>query len=134
MGPMTQADIDHVRHVGLHALNDTQHPFPWQPSFSRVSGDLALDEITAAAKMYPWFPKIAQFTVKMDAAGKIKLGLSQTQGVVLVVGEKIIQNPASPLDLDLPSGQTPISVLTTKESPPAPGLRLEVLEGAGRLN
>ena len=134
MGPMTQADIDHVRHVGLHALNDVQHTFPWQPSFSRVSGDLALDEITAAAKMYPWFPKIAQFTVKMDAAGQIKLGLSQTQGVILVVGEKIIQNPASPLDLDLPSGQTPISVLTTKESPPTPGLRLEVLEGAGRLN
>ena len=134
MGAMTQADIDHVRHVGLHALNDPAHPFPWQLAFSKVSGDLPLDEMTAAARMYPWFPKIGQFTVKMDAAGKVKLGLNQTQGIVLVVGEKIIQNPTSPLEIELSAGTTSISVLATSETPPTTPVRVELLEGVGQLN
>ena len=134
MGAMTQADIDHVRHVGLHALNDPSHPFPWQLAFSKVSGDLPLDEMTAAAKMYPWFPKIGQFAVKMDAAGKIKLGLNQTQGIVLVVGEKILQTPESTVEIELPSGMTSISVLATRDAPLSAPVRVELLEGTGQLN
>jgi hypothetical protein len=134
MGKMEQADIDFVRHTGLQALNDPSHAFPWQFAYSKVSGDLPLDELVPAAKMYPWFPKIAQFGLKLDSAGKVKLGLNETKGVIVVVGEKILMTPESTLELDLPAGRTSVSVLATKDAGELKNLRVEVIEGAVQID
>jgi len=134
MGTMEQADIDFVRHTGLQALNDAGHAFPWQLTYSKVSGDLPLDELVPSAKMYPWFPKIGQFGLKLDGAGKVKLGLNETKGVVVVVGEKILKSPESTLALDLPAGRTTVSVLATRDAGDLKNLRVELLEGAAQFD
>lgn len=134
MGPMEQADIDFVRHTGLQALHDPAHKFPWLLSYSKVNGELPLDEMVASAKMYPWFPKIAQFGIKLDAAGKVKLGLNETKGIIVVAGEKIIQTPDTTLELDLPAGRTPISVLATRDAGDLKSFTVEVLSGACQLD
>ncbi len=133
MGKMEQADIDFVRHTGLQALHDTAHPFPWGLALSKVNGDLPLDDLVPSVKMYPWFPKIAQFALKLDAAGKLKLGLNETKGVILVIGETIIQNPASTVETHLPAGRTTVSVLATKEAGELRNLRVEIMEGAAQI-
>jgi hypothetical protein len=60
-------------------------PYPWQIAFSQVNGDLPLADLPAAQRMYPWFPKIVQFGLKLDSAGKVKLGFSTVKGIVVAV-------------------------------------------------
>ncbi len=131
MGEMDQAAIDHVRHTGLQVLNEEGHDLPWQPRTSLVSGALPLDELPIIARMYPWHPRIARFKVQMSAAGKLKLALNQTQGIVVVAGQKIINDLASELELTLPAGVTPVSILATRAAADLARLRVELLEGPG---
>ncbi len=133
MGQMEQAATDHVRHVGLHALNEDSFPLPWQPLTSLVSGDLPMDELTVAQRMYPWHPRIAQFQLKVDAPSKVKLGFSEVSGLVLVVGEKVLQELSPELELDLAAGTTKLSVLATKQAQELKRLRVEILEGPAQV-
>lgn len=130
MGKMEQKDVDHVRHVGSFALNDEKYPFPWQVSFSQVNGDLPLADLAVAQKMYPWFPKILQFGLKLDGAGKVKLGFSHLKGIVVAVdGEELKElNPQQ--ELDLAAGVHRISVLVTREATDVSTFRVEILDGA----
>ena len=132
MGAMTQDTVDHIRHVGLHALHDVKHPYPWEVRFSAVDGSLPLNETVAAAKMYPWFPKIARFGLKLEAAGKVKLGLSETKGVVMVVNDAQVQELKPEMELDLKAGSNLISLLITRDNPTLQeqSIRVEILEGA----
>ncbi len=134
MGEMDQAAVDHVRHAGLHTLNEEGRPFPWTTRTSLVSGDLPLDELPAAQRMYPWFPRLARFKLQMESAGRVKLGLSATEGVIVVAGEREIKEGLSPeLELDLPAGITLISILATRTAGPLERLRVELLEGAATV-
>ncbi len=133
MGPMSQEDIDHVRHVGLHALHDVKHPYPWQIEFSRVSGDLPLDGLAVPLKMYPWFPKIAQFGLKLEAAGKVKLGLSNIKGIVVVVDEQELKELTATPELQLSAGVHRISILVTRDAGDVKTLRVELLDGAAQV-
>jgi putative heme-binding domain-containing protein len=133
MGKMDQEVIDHVRHVGLPALSDRSYPYPWQPGFAKVSGELPLDDLVPAAKMYPWFPKMAQFTLKLDNPGPVKLGLSAHKGVILVVGDQILQDLSPEVSLSLPTGTHVVTAVVTREAQDLPSLRVEILEGAAQL-
>ena len=130
MGKMEQKDIDHVRHVGSFALNDEKYAYPWQIALSQVNGDLPLADLPAAQKMYPWFPKIVQFGLKMDSAGKIKLGFSTVKGIVVAVdGEELKElNPQQ--DLELKVGPHRVSVLVTRDAGDLAAFRVEILDGA----
>ena len=132
MGPMERDVIDHVRHVGYQALNETNSGYPWQLTFSKVSGELPLNELQEI-KMYPWFPKIAQFTLKLDAPGKVTLGFSRVAGVLVAVGDEKINNMAEKVTLDLPAGRHPCSVLVEREAGDAGSIRVELLDGAATL-
>jgi hypothetical protein len=131
MGTMDKEVIDHVRHVGLHALHEKDGKYPWELRLSQVSGDLPLSEVLEA-KMYPWFPKIAQFSLKMEAAGKVKLGLSAVKAVNVVVGDKSLPEVTPELTLDLPAGITPISLVIGREAADMSQLRVEILDGAAQ--
>jgi putative heme-binding domain-containing protein len=133
MGPMQQAEVDHVRHVGLPSLNDLKHPLPWQPMTALVSGELPVDALTPAERMYPWHPRIARFQLKTPASGKIKLALSATAGLVVVVGEKQLEAVEPTLTLDLPQGITPVTLLVTREASSLARLSVEILEGAAEV-
>ncbi|MBL9117992.1 MAG: hypothetical protein JNJ83_23490 [Verrucomicrobiaceae bacterium] len=132
MGPMDQATIDHIRHVGLHALNNKADKYPWQPIYSTVDGKLPLTELPVPVKMYPWFPKIAQFGLKLDSPGKVKLALSETKGVIIVVDETQVQELTTPLVLDLKQGEHTVTLLVTRENEPLQnsGVSVEIVEGA----
>ncbi|HYF35522.1 MAG TPA: hypothetical protein VD994_09560, partial [Prosthecobacter sp.] len=132
MGKMEQDAVDHVRHVGLQALNDAGFPYPWQVAFSRVSGELPLGDLAPAAKMYPWFPKMAQFKLKMDSPGMTKLGLSAAKGVHLVVDEKVIQEVGPEVTLNLGAGTHTVTVVISRDAGELAGLRVEILEGAAQ--
>lgn len=132
MGPMDQALNDHIRHVGLHALHDKDTVYPWELRLSQVSGDLPLSELVNAQKMYPWFPKIAKFALKLEAPGKVKLGLNAVKNVNVVVGDKALPETTSELTLDLPAGVTPVSIIISKEATDMQNLRVELLEGAAQ--
>jgi len=129
MGLMEPEVVDHVRHVGLHALHEKDATYPWQILFSQVSGDIPLSEVQQI-KMYPWFPKIAQFTLKLDSPGKVKLGLSSIQAVDVVVGDKHLKEVTPELTLDLPAGSHPVSVLIGRDAGDLAGFRVEILDGA----
>jgi putative heme-binding domain-containing protein len=130
MGKMEQADVDHVRHVGSFALNDEKHTYPWQLAFSQVNGNLPLADLPAAQRMYPWFPKIAQFGLKLDAAGKVKLGFSTIKGIVVAVDGTELKELSAEQTLHLGAGTHRISVLITRDSGDLPAFRVEILEGA----
>ena len=130
MGPMERADNDHVRHVGSFALNDEKYPYPWQTLYSQVNGDLPLAELTAAQRMYPWFPKIAQFGLKLESAGMVKLGFNVVKGVIVAVDDAELKELSPELSLDLGAGTHRISVLVTRDAGDVSALRVEILEGA----
>ncbi len=130
MGKMEQKDVDHVRHVGSFALNDEKYAYPWQISFSQVNGDLPLADVPAAPKMYPWFPKILQFGLKLEGAGKVKLGFSATRGIVVAVDGTELKELNAQQELDLSAGTHRVSVLVTRDAGEVPGFRVELLDGA----
>ncbi len=132
MGDMEKAVIDHVRHVGLQALHEKDGKYPWLPLFSQVSGAVPLAELQEI-KMYPWFPKILQFSLKMDSPGKVKLGLSSAKCVNLVVGDAALHEVTPEMTLDLPAGVTPISVVVAREAGELAAFRIEILEGAAQV-
>ena len=132
MGTMTQEAVDHVRHVGLPALHEKDGSYPWQLLFSQVSGEVPLSEIQQI-KMYPWFPKIIQFSLKLDSPGKVKLGLSSTKAVEVVVGDATVKEIAPEITLDLPAGTHPVSVVIGKDAGDLAAFRVEVLDGAVTL-
>ncbi len=129
MGKMEQKDIDHVRHVGSFALNDTTYAYPWQVAISQVNGELPLAELPAAQKMYPWFPKIIQFGLKLEAAGKVKMGFSQVKGIVIAVDGAELKELNGQQELDLASGTHRISVLVTRDAADLAAFRVEILDG-----
>lgn len=134
MGKMEQVDVDHVRHVGLHALNDPEHAYPWLPAYSKVDGSLPMNELTPAQRMYPWFPRIAQFGLKLEVAGKVRLGLNEVKGVIVVVDDKEIRELTKEISLDLGAYFLHrVSVLVTKEAGDLAGLRVEILDGAAQV-
>ncbi|MBE2286341.1 MAG: HEAT repeat domain-containing protein [Prosthecobacter sp.] len=130
MGKMEQKDVDHVRHVGSFALNDEKYPYPWQIAISQVNGDLPLADLPAAQRMYPWFPKIVQFGLKLDSAGKVKLGFSAVKGIVVAVDGTELKELAPQQDLELTAGTHRISVLITRDSGDLAAFRVEILDGA----
>ncbi|MBL9143756.1 MAG: hypothetical protein JNM99_08745 [Verrucomicrobiaceae bacterium] len=130
MGVMEQADIDHVRHDGLPNLNDRNYKFPWNLTISKVNGDLPLDELPAAAKMYPWFPKIGQFGLKLAGDGKVKLGLNETKGVIVVLDGEEVRDLKPQFELNLKAGSHLVSVVVTRDAGELKALRVEILEGA----
>lgn len=132
MGLMTPESVDHVRHVGLQALHEKDGNYPWQIMFSLVSGDVPLPEVQQI-KMYPWFPKILQFSLKLDSPGKVKLGLSSTKAVDVVVGDKVLKEVTPELTLDLPAGVHPVSMLIGKEAGDLANFRVEILDGAATV-
>ncbi len=130
MGKMEQKDIDHVRHVGSFALNDEKYAYPWQIAISQVNGDLPLADLPAAQKMYPWFPKIVQFGLKLESAGKVKLGFSAVKGVVVAVDGSELKELNPQQDIELSPGIHRVSVLVTRDAGELSGLRVEILDGA----
>ncbi len=132
MGQMTGDQIDHVRHVGLHALHEKDAGYPWELRFSKVGGDLPLSEVSMA-KMYPWFPKIAQFTLKLENPGKIRLALSSTKAVEVVVGDAALREVTPELVLDLPAGSHPVTLVIGREAGDLAGFHVEILEGAAQV-
>ncbi len=130
MAKMEQKDVDHVRHVGSFALNDEKYPYPWQMAISRVNGDLPLADLPAAQKMYPWFPKIVQFGIKLDSAGKVKLGFSTVKGIVVAVDGVELKELLTQQELELSAGTHRVSVLVTRDAGEVAGLRVEILDGA----
>jgi hypothetical protein len=130
MGKMEQKDVDHVRHVGSFALNDEKYAYPWQIALSQVNGDLPLADLPAAQRMYPWFPKIVQFGLKMDSAGKVKLGFSTVKGIVVAVDGAELKELLSEHELELGAGTHRISVLVTRDAGELAALRVEILDGA----
>lgn len=133
MGEMDKDVIDHIRHVGLHALHEKDGIYPWLPIFSQVSGEIPLAEVQEA-KMYPWFPKILQVRLKMDSPGKVKLGLSSAQFVNVVIADKSLPEVTETLILDLPSGVTPISFVVGREAIGLKNFRVEILDGAAQVS
>jgi putative heme-binding domain-containing protein len=132
MGDMPKDQIDHVRHVGLHALHEKDTSYPWQMFFSQVSGEVPLSELLEI-KMYSWFPKIAQFSLKMDAPGKVKLGLSSTKAITMVVGGEALHETTPEITLDLPAGITPISAVISRDAKDITSFRVELLDGAAQV-
>ncbi|RBP43936.1 putative membrane-bound dehydrogenase-like protein [Roseimicrobium gellanilyticum] len=133
MGVMEQADVDHVRHVGLFALNDRAYKYPWEFKTSLVSGDLPLAEMPVPVKMYPWFPRIAQADLEMPAAGQVKLKLTATKGIVVTVGEKVIQEVTEELPLELPAGKSTVTFILTREAGELPGFKVEIVDGPAKV-
>jgi putative heme-binding domain-containing protein len=132
MGQMTGDQIDHVRHVGLHALHEKDAGYPWELRFSKVSGELPLAELSMV-KMYPWYPKIAQFTLKLDSPGKVKLALSSTKAVEVVVGNAVLREVTPELVLDLPAGTHPVTVVIGRNAGDLTGFQVEIVEGAAQV-
>ncbi len=133
MGKIEQADNDHVRHVGLQALSDRKYAYPWQMTLSKVNGDLPLGELPIAAKMYPIFPRIAQFDLQLDADGPVTLGLPSTPGLVLVVDEQKFEEVTPQMKLNLKAGKHVVTVLVPKSAGDVSALRVELLEGAAKV-
>ena len=133
MGVMEQVDVDHIRHVGLFALNDRAYKYPWEMKLSLVNGNIPLEELPVPGRMYPWFPRIAQCDLEMPAAGKVKLKLSATKGVLVAVGDKMVQEVTDELTLDLPAGKTTVSFVITREAGELGGFSVEILDGPAKV-
>ena len=75
-------------------------------------------------------PKIVQFALKLDSAGKVKLGLSTAKGLIVAVDGAELKEITPELTLDLAAGTHRISLLVTRDAGEVSSLRVELLDGA----
>lgn len=127
MGVMTQEQIDHVRHVGLHALNDPAYPYPWQAGYSTVKGDLPLAELPNAQRMYPWFPKIVQFTVPSPGSARVRLRATGVSGAILASKDAELRTEGTEWAVSLQTGENVFSLIVPRDSK-AEAVLIEVVE------
>ncbi len=143
MGQMEQSDVTHVSHVGLKEFNNRNHKLPWSISYSSVNGSLSLNEVPIVSSLYPWLPKVAQFDLQMDAAGKVKLGFNNTKALILIVDDKKFDEVTPEMTLDLTAGIHVVTVIVqtrnetnpgkTRDTKTMPDLRVEILDGAAKV-
>lgn len=133
MGKMEQADIDHVRHVGLHALSDRKYAYPWTIAYSQVSGALPLADLAVPVKMYPWFPKIVQADLQLDTDGTITLGLPAEKGIILIIDEQKYEELTPEMKFPLKAGKHVVTLLVTRQSGDVKELKVEILDGAASV-
>lgn len=133
MGPMVQADVDHVRHIGLQVLSERTYAYPWTIAYSQVSGSLPLADLPVAVKMYPWFPKIAQADLQLDTDGTITLGLPAAKGILLVIDDKKYEELTPEMKFPLKAGKHVVSLLVTREAGDVKDLKVEILDGAASV-
>jgi putative heme-binding domain-containing protein len=130
LGEMEPQLVDQVRHLGLPFLHDSSMNLPWVPLNSLVSGEIPLAEIPAAQRMYPWHPRVVRMVLKAAEAGEVELGLSATEGIVMVVGDQILQEVASTQKIRVAQGETSVTILITRAAGDLSGFSLELLSGA----
>jgi len=102
---------------------DLQH-CRWQPAAAGAA---------CASEDVSLVPRIAQFGLKLTADGKIKLGLSETKGVVVVVDQNELKELKPELELDLKAGSHRVTVLVTRDAGELKTFRVELLDGAAVL-
>jgi hypothetical protein len=69
----------------------------------------------------------------MDAPGKVKLGLSSTKAITMVVGGEALHETTPEITLDLPAGITPISAVISRDAKDITSFRVEILDGAAQV-
>lgn len=113
-----------INRDGLRALTQADQPgLAWLPAYGTVKGDLPLENIPVV-KLYQTSGRVAQGEIKVTTPGKVVLTFADSTGVKAWIGDKEI-TPAASVELDLPAGQHPITLLLDAEARKSP-LRLEV--------
>jgi hypothetical protein len=69
----------------------------------------------------------------MDAAGKVRLKLSASRNVIVVVGDKVIQEVTDDLVVDLPAGRSVATFVITRDAGDLKAFSVEILEGAAKV-
>lgn len=105
------ANLNLFRRTRVSAAAEADNPFAWLSAYSKVSGDLPLNELP---KFTVWNDTAAQsvvrFQLDVTTAGAAKLKFNALSGLTLYVGNQPVE-PKSETVLDLKAGVQTVTVL-----------------------
>lgn len=119
-----------VRANGTGALARAPQNFPWRSVVATVSGSLLLSEVPAADFFNGQKFRVVQFAVATPEAGRISMKLPSATGIAAYLA-------GSPLEvveettLDLPAGQSVITLVLEVGKFPKESLEIEISEAEG---
>lgn len=107
----------------------TGEELTWQPLYSKVSGELALEDMPVIMRQDGADVSAVRFELEVRRAGSVDLGLGAVKGVSLWVGAEGVSPLRDRVSLDLPEGTHRITVVVDRDVREAP-LAIEVLESS----
>jgi hypothetical protein len=107
----TNANLNLFRRTRVSAAAEADNPFTWSPSYSKVSGDLPLSELS---KFSVWTDtaqqSVLRFQLDVTTAGAAKLRFNATDGLSVYVGNTPVE-PKPETQLDLKTGVQTVTVI-----------------------
>ena len=117
-----------INREGLRALTVDQPGVTWTPVYSKVGGELPLEEVPEVS-LYQTAGRVVQGEIEVTTVGPMLLKLADTTGLKIWVGEKEI-TPAAEVPMDLPAGNHRVTVIMDPAARRVP-LRISVEAAPG---
>ncbi len=128
-------DVDFkLRRTRLGSVTEDDPAFNWQPAYSRVTGELPLDDQPKVMYRGPFqnAPSgltFLRFSLDVGTAGKVELALSQVDGVtVWLNGVELASAASTPLDLK--GGRHRVTLMVSQSDPSEP-IQVQINDVAG---
>ncbi|GAB2551672.1 L-sorbosone dehydrogenase [Spirosoma aerophilum] len=91
-----------IRDEGVGTVVKDNTKLALQPAYSKVSGELPIDELPVIVASKPY--SIVRFDIEVVSKGNVSLGLNKTDGLTAWVDQKPVKLTGSALLADLPQG------------------------------
>ena len=100
----TKALTQKISAEGLDHLVKGNARIPFQPAYSKVSGELPLEELPVLALANNRRYSVARFEVEVLSQGNVNLALNSTAGITAWLGQKPLKLTGQGVVADLPQG------------------------------
>lgn len=100
----------------------------WQPVYSKVSGDLPLDELPIIGQVNGKTYSIVRFEIEVLSKGTVQLGFSMTDGASAWVDQKAIKFVDQTLQTELSPGTHTFTIAIDRAQQQAGGISVQLLD------
>jgi putative heme-binding domain-containing protein len=102
--PANNALAKKIGAEGLGAITKANAKIPFQPAYSKVSGDLPVEELPVLTVKTTQRYSFARFEVEVLSQGNVNLSVNSTAGITAWLGQKPLKLSEGGVVVDLPQG------------------------------
>jgi putative heme-binding domain-containing protein len=103
----------------------------WQSVYSKVSGELPLEDLTGVTSLNNKQYNVVRFDIEVLTKGNVSLGLNTSDGIIAYTDSKSLKIADGNITTDLPQGIHRVTLLIDKNTVKEKALKVELKDTAG---